>query len=68
MAEQLLLFQEKTEEKLLREIENLKQQNEKNRKSLHAKHGRLEKMYMELSHRFQHMEAAICTGKSSNLF
>lgn len=68
MSDQLLLFQEKTEDKILREFEMLKEKYERNRRSLHAKNGDLSRKYDELKTDLEFLKSAICTGKTVNLF
>lgn len=62
MSEQLLLFEESREEKLEREVQRLKEQSDKVRKSLYAKHGELMKLYLEQKHELETLKAAICKG------
>jgi hypothetical protein len=67
MSKQLLLFEEKVEEKILREFELLKEKYEKNRKSLHAKNGELQRKYDEITHRLNIFEAMVCSGKINHM-
>lgn len=60
MAEQLLLFPETEEERLLRKIDEIKNSTEKVRKSLFAKHGELTKMYFQLYYEFETLKESIC--------
>lgn len=63
MAIQLEFFEEKTESDILREeIMNIRNSNDKVRKSLFARHGELAKKYMELQERMNIIERNICQG------
>lgn len=63
MCEQLLLFCDSEEEQLRREVDRLRDQCDRLRKSLHAKHGRLEKMLEENRHELESIKRAICLGQ-----
>lgn len=56
---QLELFIESREDILSREIEELKNKLEKQRKSLHAKNSNLEKMILENRHELETLKQAI---------
>lgn len=58
--EQLLLFQESREEKLEREVKNIREHCEKVRKSQYAKLGELKKLYLENKYELDTLKAAIC--------
>lgn len=57
---ELPYLQESPEIKHKREIEQLRISLEKNRKSLHAKHSSLNKLYIEVKHELETLKAAIC--------
>jgi len=61
--EQLLLIPESREERLEREVKQLKEQCEKIRKSQYAKIGELKKLYFDLHHEYQNLRISICHGK-----
>lgn len=63
--EQLLLFEESREEKLEREVKRLKEQTEKIRKGIYAKHGELYKLYLEQKQELDILKTAICRGVST---
>ncbi len=65
MPEQLLLFEECFEEKQERKFQQLKESQERLRKSLHAKNGVLQKKVNDLESKLEFLEAHICKG---NLF
>jgi hypothetical protein len=46
-----------------REIEQLRISLEKNRRSLHAKHSSLNKLYIEVKHELEVLKAAICKNR-----
>jgi hypothetical protein len=60
---QLLLFPESKEERMFREIKELKDQCERVRKSQYAKIGQLTKMYQETKHELDTLKIAICKNK-----
>lgn len=61
--EQLLLIPESREERLEREVQQLREQCDKIRKSQYAKIGELKKMYFDLHHEYQTLRLSICSGK-----
>jgi hypothetical protein len=61
--EQLLLIQESREDRLEREVKQLREQCEKIRKSQYAKIGELNKLYFALHHEYQTLKLSICSGK-----
>lgn len=65
--EQLLLWQESKEEKLEREVKNLREQCEKVRKSQYAKIGELKKLYMDQKYEIDTLKAAMCRSTELNL-
>ncbi len=65
MSEQLLLFEESYEEKQNRKLEQLKESQDRLRKSLHAKNSVLQKEVNDLKRKIEFLEAHICKG---NLF
>jgi molybdopterin-biosynthesis enzyme MoeA-like protein len=67
VVEQLLFFQESKEEKLAREVQRLKEQADKVRKGLYAKHGELMKLYLEQKHELEVLKQALCRSKVSTL-
>jgi len=71
---QLELFQDiepiRDDEKIMRELAEVKElamstykSSEKVRKGLFARHGELAKLYLDLHHRFEVIERAICMSK-----
>ena len=60
MMEQLLLFEESLEGKLLREVKELKESVNKIRKGQFAKIGELGKICRDLSERMDIIEAGLC--------
>lgn len=65
---ELPLLQEPPEVRHKREIEELKLSLERNRKSLHAKHSSLNKLYIEVKHELEVLKAAICKNSSEFRF
>lgn len=67
MAAQLEFFyQERTElDDIKEEVKDVKQSNDKVRKSLFARHGELTRKYMELHERMQIIERNICRGETN---
>lgn len=63
---QLELFPETKEERNSREIEELRRYCDKLRKSLHARHGGLEKSYSELKNELEQLKASICKNQKIN--
>lgn len=57
---QLDFFQEEEVVILSNEIKRVKESNDKVRKSLFAKHGELQKKYMDLLYRMEILERNIC--------
>lgn len=57
---QLLLFEETSEEKLLKRVEDLEQKLDRQRKSQFAKIGALAKKYDETSYELATLKAAMC--------
>ncbi len=69
--EQLLLFSETDEDKLRREVSQLREQCDKIRKGQFAKIGELTRMYLELQHEFNVLKSVVCTSsekKQMDLF
>lgn len=62
--EQLLLFEESREERLEREIKQLREQCEKVRKGQFAKIGELKKLYLDTHHELQVLKDALCRASS----
>lgn len=60
MSQQLVWFQETNEERLEREIKNLREQCDKVRRSQFAKIGELQKLYHETWHELEILKAAFC--------
>ncbi len=60
MYQQMALFADPKEDRLEREVENLRAQLERNRKSLHAKNGELMKLYLEQKRELEILKSAIC--------
>ena len=60
MYQQLALFADPKEDRLEREVEKLREQSEKVRKSLHAKNGELMKLYLEQKREMEILKSAIC--------
>lgn len=65
---QLLLFPEEPHVRQKREIDSLRDQLEKNRRSLHAKHGQLAKLYSEVKHELDCLKSAICKNSGEFRF
>ncbi len=65
--EQLFLFQESKDEKLQREMQNLKDQCERIRKSQYAKIGRLNKLYDEIKYELDTFKSVICNDKHTSM-
>lgn len=63
MAEQLLLFEEPLEGKLLREVREVKESLNKVRKGQFAKIGELRKMYNELHADLEIIKAGLCKNE-----
>jgi len=61
--EQLLLFEESLEGKLLREVKELKESVSKIRKGQFAKIGELRKMYQALHDDLEIIKAGLCKGE-----
>ncbi len=60
IPEQLLLFEDPIEDRLLRKVKELEESLERNRKSLHAKNGRLQKAVDELQQDMEFLKRGIC--------
>ncbi len=60
MPEQLLLFEDPIEDRLLRKVKQLEESLERNRKSLHAKNGRLQKAVDDLQADMDYIKIGIC--------
>ena len=58
--EQLTLWSESREEKLEREMKELRESHEKVRKGQFAKISQLAKMYSQLEHEFEILKQSIC--------
>ena len=67
MAAQLEFFyQERTElDDIKEEVKDVKQSNDKVRKSMFARHGELARKYMELNERMQIIERNICRNETN---
>jgi hypothetical protein len=67
MAAQLEFFyQERTElDDIKEEVKDVKQSNDKVRKSMFARHGELARKYMELNERMQIIERNICRSETN---
>ncbi len=70
--QQLQFFEESNEEKLRKELQEIKIKTEKMRKSLHAKHGELMKLYLEQKNELEMLKYALCKNsmpdqRASNL-
>lgn len=59
---QLDFFDSEDTHLLRKEIEKLKESNDRVRRSLFAKHGELAKNYIDLLHRMDILERSICKG------
>lgn len=59
---QLLLFQESAEERLTRQVEELKKALDKQRKSQFAKIGAVNKMASDALRKIEFLESKICKG------
>jgi hypothetical protein len=57
---QLMLIEETPEDKIRREIQELRESQDKVRKSQFAKIGNLQKLYEETRHELHTLKAAIC--------
>lgn len=66
IAEQLLLFEEPIEGRLLREFRELKESVSKIRKSQFAKLGQLRKDYDDLKQELEFLKANICKSESTS--
>jgi len=62
---QLDFFDSEDTELLKKEIQKLKESNDRVRRSLFAKHGELAKNYLELLHRMDVLERNICRGDTN---
>lgn len=60
IPEQLLLFEDPIEDRLLRKVKELEEALERNRKSLHAKNGRLQKAVDDLQTDMEFIKIGIC--------
>lgn len=60
IPEQLLLFEDPIEDRLLRKVKELEEALERNRKSLHAKNGRLQKAVDDLQADMEFIKIGIC--------
>lgn len=60
---QLLLFPETEEEILRREIQDVKQSLDKQRKKLFAENSALKKMMLEVRYELETFKSAICKGQ-----
>jgi|GEM_PF-1356550 len=60
MPEQLLLFEDPIEDRLVRKVKELEEALDRNRKSLHAKNGRLQKAIDELQIDMEFIKVGIC--------
>lgn len=60
---QLLLIPETAEERMLREIDEIKISMTKQRKKLFAENGSLKKMYLDAIQRLEIIEDGLCKGK-----
>lgn len=60
MAEQLLLWEDTKEEILERQIQKLKESQDKTRRGWFAENASLKKQVKELEHRFNTLEMALC--------
>jgi hypothetical protein len=63
MADQLLLFEESLEGKLLREVRELKESLNKIRKGQFAKIGELRKMYQSIHDDLEIIKSGLCKGE-----
>lgn len=61
--QQLLFFEETKEEKMMREIKELRDQCERVRKGQYAKIGQLAKMYQETKHELETLKSAMCRNQ-----
>lgn len=66
VPEQLLLFEDPIEDRVLRKVKELEESLERNRKSLHAKNGRLQKAVDELQMDMEYMKRGICAAALFN--
>lgn len=62
---QLEFFEEETTTLLKREIQRLKESNDKTRKALFARHGELAKNYLDILHRLEIIERNICQNQQT---
>lgn len=60
IPEQLLLFEDPIEDRLLRKVKELEEALERNRKALHAKHGSLQKIVNDLQTDMEYIKTGIC--------
>lgn len=60
IPEQLLLFEDPIEDRLLRKVKELEEALERNRKSLHAKNGRLQKAVDDLQADMDYIKIGLC--------
>jgi len=60
MAQQLLLFEDTKEEIIERQIEKLKESQDRTRRGWFAENASLKKKVKELEHRFDVLEMALC--------
>ncbi len=63
MSKQLSLFPEDPQEKLFREMQDLRKQCERVRKSQFAKIAELTKLYHETKHELETLKVAMCRSK-----
>jgi hypothetical protein len=66
MPEQLLLFEDPIEDRLVRKVKELEEALDRNRKSLHAKNGRLQKAIDELQIDMEFIKVGICRAALLN--
>ncbi len=60
IPEQLLLFEDPIEDRLLRKIKELEDSLERNRKALHAKSGQMQKVISELQIDMEYIKKGLC--------
>ena len=60
VPEQLLLFEDPIEDRLIRKVKELEEALDRNRKSLHAKNGRLQKAVDELQMDMEFIKRGLC--------
>lgn len=63
VPEQLLLFEDPLEDRLLRKVKELEEALERNRKSLHAKNGRLQKAVDDLKIDMEFIKIGLCKAE-----